>query len=166
MSSCQDRPTMPLALLHLTPDSLENRDRAPIPANNCRSELNQPNFKSRITALVVDPDTGASYKWAYPPIRTQFCSGRLPQVENKSAVTPTSSSSPPGAAMCVWCKGTGADDGKQCLACQGKGVVSVKQPPTKCKRCGGTGVEIDRITYTSPRCADCGGSGWEGASRR
>jgi len=80
-------------------------------------------------------------------------------------VTQTSSSNTPGLAMCVWCKGTGTDDGKNCPACMGKGLVSIRQPAIKCRRCGGTGVEIDRMTYTSPHCVDCGGTGWEGSAK-
>jgi len=79
-------------------------------------------------------------------------------------VMKSASSNTPGLAACVWCKGTGTDDGTECPACSGQGNVSVKQPATKCRRCDGTGVEVDRITYTSPRCIDCSGTGWRGGN--
>lgn len=73
------------------------------------------------------------------------------------------SNNPPQYAPvdCVWCKGSGRDSSDACPACDGKGKVLAEEPVEKCSFCNGTGVELDRITYRTPRCVECGGSGWE-----
>jgi DnaJ-class molecular chaperone len=73
------------------------------------------------------------------------------------------SNNPPqyGPVDCVWCKGSGRDNLEACPACNGNGKVLAEEPVERCSFCNGTGVELDRITYRTPRCVECGGSGWE-----
>jgi DnaJ-class molecular chaperone len=59
--------------------------------------------------------------------------------------------------QCVQCAGTGY----RCPACEGNGLVLVRDPATKCKHCEGTGLERNRSRADSLICVTCYGTGWD-----
>jgi hypothetical protein len=66
---------------------------------------------------------------------------------------------------CAWCKGSGSYESAGCLPCGGEGHLLVKQPSEKCRYCGGSGVNLNRIDRSSWYCWYCHGTGWEGVER-
>jgi hypothetical protein len=61
---------------------------------------------------------------------------------------------------CAYCKGEGCIGVINCPACDGRGQLLVRSPPTRCAFCGGFGVA------GCCRCSMCEGTGWSGAMKR
>lgn len=69
------------------------------------------------------------------------------------------------AKRCQRCEGSGnitlafsnmPDSTVDCIACEGRGVVPVLQPPTQCPRCNGSG----KGDGSCGVCRYCDGRGW------
>jgi DnaJ-class molecular chaperone len=61
---------------------------------------------------------------------------------------------------CGYCKGAGKVDGEECIACKGKAMIMVAEPPKQCQFCKGQGYMI----RGSP-CRTCKGTGWMGVKK-
>ncbi len=65
---------------------------------------------------------------------------------------------------CVFCQGKGVQPGAErlsCIVCKGSGRITVKQPCSICKECGGRGKKAGTNLY----CLSCQGRGFVEESR-